>query len=144
MGVRLPDDLESEELEGTALKVYVHLLESREPKRVRDLARSLNLPVSTTHYHLKKLEEAGLIERKVEGYVIAKAIALEGFILLRRWLVPRLLIYSLFFLGVAIGELILTLSSKSLSAHSLVALISCITAFLLLMFEGLRARAKLR
>ncbi len=45
---------------------------------VRDIARDLNLPPSTVHYNLKRLEELGYISRGSEGFIIRNPIKLEA------------------------------------------------------------------
>ncbi|MGB9828038.1 MAG: helix-turn-helix domain-containing protein [Thermosphaera sp.] len=137
-------DSSSEDLSGTALRIYVYLLESREPRGVRDVARALNVPVSSVFYHLKRLEELGVITRAREGYVIAKALPLEGYVILWRRLIPRLLIYSMFFLGIAIGQSYLIVAARRASPESIVALITSIAAFTILLVEGLIMRHRLR
>jgi len=54
--------VESSELRGVSLRIYLHLLESDSPKGIRDLSRELGLPVSTVHYHVKKLKELAVLE----------------------------------------------------------------------------------
>jgi DNA-binding transcriptional ArsR family regulator len=137
-------DSRSEDLGSTALRIYVYLLESREPRGVRDVARALNMPVSSVHYHLKRLEELGVVARTPGGYVVAKAIPLEGYILLRKRLVPRLLVYSMFFLGIAIGESYVILASRRLSPEGALSLITSIVAFAILFVEGLLMRFRLK
>ena len=131
-----------ENLSGHALKIYAYLLESSKPVGVREMARALSLPASTVHYHLKRLEELGLATRNADGYLVNKIITLEGFLLVGRKLVPRLLVYSFFFLGLTIGEIVMVISG-GLNPDRLITLASCITAFSILLLEGLNARRKL-
>ncbi len=48
----------------------VHCLMDGEPKYVELLAEELKLAPSTVSFHLKKLEEAGLVSRKKEQYYV--------------------------------------------------------------------------
>lgn len=137
-------DSSSEDLGATALRIYVYLLESREPRGVRDVARALNIPVSSVFYHLKRLEELGVIARAHGGYVIAKPIPFEGYVLLGRRLIPRLLIYSMFFLGIAVGQGYLIVTTRRISPEGIVALITSAAAFAIFLVEGLIMRHRLR
>lgn len=83
------------ELTGVPLKIYVYLLESKEPKSVREIAEALNMAPSSIHYHLKKLASVGIIKRDINGYTVNKKINIEGYMILMNKLIPRLLIYSL-------------------------------------------------
>lgn len=133
-----------EDLSKTALKIYVYLLESKDPKGVRDIARALDMPVSSVYYHLKRLEDLGIIGKKGEGYVIVKIIQLEGYVFLGRKLIPRLLIYSLFFLGVGLSQTYAIITGRSVTSDKLLLLILSVVAFILFFFEGLNMRSKLK
>ncbi len=133
-----------EDLGETALKIYVYLLESKNPKGVREIARELNMPVSTVYYHLKRLEDLEIVRRREGGYVIARAIRIEGYVLLGRKLIPRLIIYSLFFLGFSLGQAYVILTGKSATLDKLLLLALSIVAFALFLLEGLSMRSKLK
>ena len=133
-----------EDLGETALKIYVYLLESKNPKGVREIARELNMPVSTVYYHLKRLEDLEIVRRREGGYVIARAIRIEGYVLLGRKLIPRLIIYSLFFLGFSLGQACVILTGKSATLDKLLLLALSIVAFALFLLEGLSMRSKLK
>jgi len=131
------------ELSRTSLKIYVLLLESGKPLGVRDIARALDIPASTVHYHIRKLEELGVVRSSGLGYEVANPLKLEEYIILGRRLVPRLLIYSLFFLGVAIGEAAVVAARGYISYDAVVALVTSLVAFTLLIYEGYKFRRKL-
>lgn len=133
-----------EDLSKTALKIYVYLLESKDPKGVRDIARALDMPVSSVYYHLKRLEDLGIIGKKGDGYVTVKIIQLEGYVFLGRKLIPRLLIYSLFFLGVSLSQTYAIITGRSVTSDKLLLLILSVVAFILFFFEGLNMRSKLK
>ena len=132
------------DLNRTALRIYVHLLEAGRPLGVREIARGLSIPVSTTHYHLRRLEELGLVKPAREGYVVVRVMRLDGFILIGRRLVPRLVVYSLFFLGIAIGELISMALFTTASFDRILVLVISLIASLLFLKEGIELRRKLK
>ncbi|MCX8185243.1 MAG: winged helix-turn-helix domain-containing protein [Sulfolobales archaeon] len=116
--------MSDEELRGASLKIYLHLLLADEPRGVRDLSRDLGIPVSTVHYHIKKLKEVGLIRELPEGYTVSKRVRIEGFIYLGRKLVPRLAVYSAFFLGIAVGLIGVTVLWREVNVDRLIAIAS--------------------
>jgi len=93
-----------EQLEGTALRIYLYLLENG-PAGPRQVARALGVSPSTAHRHLKRLAEAGLVREAGEGYEVVRLARIEGFLYLGRRLVPRLLVYSGFYAGLTLGWL---------------------------------------
>jgi len=133
--------LSTEELSRSALRVYVKLVESGKPLGVRELARELELPVSTVYYSLKRLEELDLVRRSGDGYAVRRVVSPEGFLVVRRKLIPRLLVYSAFFVGVVVGELALTATSGP-NPDRVVAVVVSLAASLVLLFEGLAAKRR--
>ncbi|MEM0473942.1 MAG: winged helix-turn-helix domain-containing protein [Zestosphaera sp.] len=133
-----------EDLSRTALKIYVYLLESKDPRGVRDIARALDMPVSSVYYHLKRLEDLGVIGKRGDGYVVVKIIPLEGYVFLGRKLMPRLLIYSLFFLGVSLSQAYAVIVDRSITSDKILLLVLSIVAFILFFLEGLNMRSKLK
>ena len=131
------------ELTGVPLKIYVYLLESKEPKSVREIAEALNMAPSSIHYHLKKLASIGIIKRDINGYTVNKKINIEGYMILMNKLIPRLLIYSLFFLGVLIGEIIVILKTRIINVDRGISLLTTLIAFILFFYEGIISKKKL-
>ncbi len=134
---------ENIELTGVPLKIYVYLLESKEPKSVREIAEALNMAPSSIHYHLKKLASTGIIKRDINGYTVNKKINIEGYMILMNKLIPRLLIYSLFFLGVLIGEIIVILKTRIINIDRGISLLVTLIAFILFFYEGIISKKKL-
>ncbi|MEN2999256.1 MAG: winged helix-turn-helix domain-containing protein [Acidilobaceae archaeon] len=131
------------ELTSTSLKIYVLLLEAGEPLGVREIARAIDMPASTVHYHLKKLEELDLVEAAGLGYRVKRLLPIEGFSLIGKRLVPKLIIYSLFFLGVALGEVIVVIYRGWIGYEALVIVLTSLLAFLVLFKEGYELRRRL-
>ena len=130
--------MSSRELTETQLRIYLYILTHGGDVSVREIARDLRLSPSTVHYSLKRLEELGYVARSSSGYVVKKPVKLEGYVLLGRLLVPRLLVYGLFFSGVFTGVLIYTLT-RGLTGERLLALVVSLIASTLFYYEAFRA-----
>jgi DNA-binding Lrp family transcriptional regulator len=135
--------VESSELRGTSLRIYLHLLESDSPKGIRELSRELGLPVSTVHYHVRKLKELGLVREVPEGLVVSRRVRLEGFVYLGRRVVPRLAFYSAFFTGVLLGLAGITLTGGDLNPDRVVALVVSAVATAVTALEAYYVRRSL-
>jgi hypothetical protein len=96
----LPDEIIASELTGRTLQVYWHLLKSpNSPISVREVQRSLKFSTpSVALYHLRKLQELGLVERKPTGeYFLIKEVKigiLSFFTRLGKFLLPRYIFHS--------------------------------------------------
>jgi len=124
-------------LEGTALRIYAYLLRNG-PAGPREVARALSLSSpSLAYYHLKRLEELGLVSRLPDGrYRVTGTASIEGYVVIGKWLVPRFLAYSAFFaglLGVEVLTAALRMRGKVGVGSDLIALI-VVTAIALTIF----------
>lgn len=92
----------SEELEGTTLNVYAYLVKEGNPVGPREVMRATNLSSpSVAYWHLQKLEALGLLDKNKNGeYVVKEKIGVSGHLWIGRNLVPRLIFYSFFFMGI--------------------------------------------
>jgi len=72
----------------------------------REVMRGANLSSpSVAYWHLQKLENSGLLQKNEAGeYIVKEKTNISGHIWIGRNLVPRLICYSLFFLGILIVE----------------------------------------
>lgn len=136
-------ELDEEELDLLDLRIYVSLLESEEPVGVRDLARKLNVPASTVHYRVKKLERLNLLKEEGHGYKIIGRVSFKNYVVIWRKVVPKFFVYSSFFLGLLMGEVFVIINRGSVTPDSIVALIASFLAFLFFVVEGRRLRQKL-
>lgn len=95
-------------IEGTTFKVYLYLVKEAKPLGPRDVTRGLELSSPSVAYrHLQKLESLGVIQKDLKGdYVVKEKTPFEGYIWIGRNLMPRLLFYSFFFVGLLMVELI--------------------------------------
>jgi hypothetical protein len=98
-----------EELEGTTLKVYVYLIGEGKPLGPRDVMRDLNLSSPSVAYrHLQKLENFGLVQKNNYGqYTVKEKVNIKGHLWVGRNLVPRLIFYSFFFMGILTAEIVI-------------------------------------
>jgi hypothetical protein len=98
-----------EELEGTTLNVYAFVVKEGKPVGPREVMRGANLSSPSTAYRqLQKLESLGLIEKNVYGsYVALEKTSVSGHVWVGKNLVPRLLCYSFFFLGILSVEVVI-------------------------------------
>jgi len=132
------------ELSKTSLRIYMYLLSRNEPIGPRQIMRELGLSSpSLAYYHLKRLEELGLVKRNNNGYIAVPGLKIEGYIFIGRKLIPRLILYSFIYLGLLIVEiagLILNLLRGITPTIELIILIIFTgMTFLLLLVEGIRS-----
>ena len=138
-----------EELEGTAFRVYLYIVKAGNPVGPRDVMRGLDLSSPSVAYrHLQKLLDLGLVDKDGYGnYTIREKISRRGFFWIGRTLIPRLMIYSFFFMGALIVEV--SVLSVRLVANELIdnvfILLVAITAIsaALFMFEGYRLKRRM-
>lgn len=97
----------NDELEGNTLNVYAYIIHTAKPVGTRDVTRGANLSsTSVAHRHLQKLEELGLIEKNEYGdYILKQKTSINGHVWVGRNLVPRLMLYSFFFMGAFCAEI---------------------------------------
>jgi hypothetical protein len=97
----------TEALEGKTLNVYSYVVKEGRPVGPREVMRGANMSSpSLAYFHLQKLEAYGLLQKNEYGeYVVKEKVNISGHLWIGRNLVPRLMCYSLFFLGVVGTEL---------------------------------------
>jgi len=103
----------SDTLEGNTLTVYAYIVRADIPVGVRDVTRGADLSsTSVAHYHLQKLENLGLIEKNGYGqYTLKAKVSINGHVWVGKNIVPNLMLYAFFFIGVFIAEISLILLS---------------------------------
>lgn len=134
---------------GTSLSVYSYVVKKGKPVGPREVMRGANLSSpSVAYWHLQKLENCGLLEKNQAGeYIVKEKTNITGHIWIGRNLVPRLMCYSLFFLGIMIIEaIILTVQFVFNAQAPSVAMLYLVAtngiAFALFLIEGLRLHKK--
>ena len=100
-------NVNSEELEGTTLNVYAYIVKEGKSVGPREVMRATNLTSpSIAHWHLQKLEAQGLLTKTEYGeYTVKEKVSVSGHLWVGRTLVPRLIFYSFFFIGILIMEI---------------------------------------
>jgi len=137
------------ELEGTTFAVYSYVLNESKPVGPRDVMRGANLSSPSVAYsQLQKLEDLGLLEKNEKGrYIIKEKAKISGYLWVGKTLVPRLMFYSLFFiglLGTEIAGITIRYFVYGLVPDILFIYLTLITAIAMMMFliEGLSLRKK--
>ncbi|MFX0126236.1 MAG: hypothetical protein ACFFAE_21630 [Candidatus Hodarchaeota archaeon] len=103
-------------IKGTTLDVYFFLLRKKSAAGVREIQRSLDLSSpSVSSYHLDKLETLGIVRKNRFGnYEVAKKIdigALNQFVMIGNFTLPRFFFYAIFVSVLFIGYIIFFLKS---------------------------------
>jgi hypothetical protein len=128
-----PEDI----LRGKTLDVYRYVLKNNRPTGVREVQRALKFSSPRlAFYHLNKLEEAGLLKKGVDGYVLERVV-LQNSVRLRRLLIPRYFFYSVFFISALIIELTV-LRPTVLRGDYVFELVVSLVAAVSFMYETLR------
>ncbi len=98
----------SEELEGITLNVYLYIAKKGKPVGPRDAVAGAHLSSPSVAYrHLQKLEDLGLVQKNEYGeYVVKEKASIAGYSWIGGHIFPKMLIYSLIFLGILIVEII--------------------------------------
>jgi DNA-binding Lrp family transcriptional regulator len=100
----------------TRKKIYYYLLKQGKPIGLKKIQRDLGISSpSLVHYHLKRLEERGLVKETPDGYVINKVI-LSEFVKIANHLIPTSAFWSSFFLTSLALEIILLLTGKIINS----------------------------
>ncbi len=97
----------SENLEGNTLNVYSCMVKEGKPMGPRETMRLANLSSpSVAYWHLQKLESLGLICKDEYGeYTVKEKVSISGYFWVGKTLVPRLIFYAFFFIGILIIEI---------------------------------------
>lgn len=132
-----------EELEGTTLKVYLYVVKEGKPVGPREVMRGANLSSPSVAYrHLQKLETLGLLQKDPYGeYVIKEKANIKGHLWIGRNLVPRLIFYSFFFMGILSVEIIVVairlFVNEPMQTEFVFLTVITVVAMVLFLFEGI-------
>ena len=138
-------DSAKDKLEGTTLAVYTYVVKVSRPVGTRDVVRNVGLSSPSVAFrHLQKLETMGVISKTEHGeYVVKKKIRIRGYFWVGRRLLPRMLVYSLFFVVVLAAELTVlaihyAVENYEFKVFFLLLTLITTAALGLFLFEGLR------
>lgn len=134
----------SQELEGTTFVVYAYVVKEGRPVGTRDVMRGARLSSPSVAYrHLQKLEALNLLEKNDYGeYVVKEKANIRGFLWVGKRLLPRMLFYSFFFLGILILEIVILAIHFSVEGYQFKVLFFYMTlitggAMVLFLVEGI-------
>ena len=131
------------ELEGTALRIYVALVNEDKPLGPRELTRLAHLSSPSVAYrNLQKLEELGLVEKDAFGeYTVKQRRSVKGHFWVGGRLFPRLMFYSFFFVGVLSIEAVIAgmrlLRNEQLQYDFVLLVLVTAVSMMLFLLEGM-------
>ena len=141
----------NEELEGITLSVYLYVVKKGKPVGPRDVMKGAHLSSPSVAYrHLQKLEDLGYLQKNTYGEYITKEKArVRGYLWVGRRILPKMLVYSLIFLGILIAELVVLALHYSVENYSFKVfflLLTLVTGFAMGVFivEGLLQRRRIK
>lgn len=139
------------ELAVNTLTVYEYVVKENRPVGPREVMRGTKLSSpSVAHRHLQKLENIGLLEKNQFGdYILKEKIGVNSQVWVGRTLIPRLMMYSFFFIGAfgaEIGIILLSVLNTDIIIGMPFLSLTGLTALAMILFflEGLLLRRKLR
>ena len=133
---------DDQELGGTALKIYVAMVNEDKPVGPREIARIANLSSPSVAYrNLQKLEELGLVEKDAFGeYSVKQRQSVKGHFWVGGRLYPRVVFYAFFFVGILIVEIFVAaariLVGEPIAYDFLLLIIVTTTSMFLFLIEG--------
>ena len=128
-------------LRGLTLEVYRYVLKRGKPTGAREVQRSLKLSSPRlASYHLDKLEEAELLKKKPEGYVVDRVV-LHDSIRLKSVLIPRSFFYTVFLTTIMIIQLTI-FRPTTVSKYYLFSIIAICATLIISIYETIRAFIK--
>ena len=138
------------EIEGTTFRVYLYMMKMDHSVGPRGIMRGLDLSSPSIAYrHLQKLLDLGVVEKDSHGdYQIKEKVSFEGFAWIGRTLLPRLILYSFFFIGMLIVELtvisIRLVAKEPIGEVFLLLLFITVLSAVLFLFEGYKLKKKIK
>jgi hypothetical protein len=138
--LELDEEKISSELKGNTLRVYWQLLKSAEGVvGVREIQRLLGFSSSgLAAYHLKKLEELGLVEKKHGDYLLKRRVRvgiLKQFMKIGSFMLPRYVLYATMFTTLL---LFFITQFRDVNFYSLFALVFGVLSTVILWYETFR------
>ena len=144
-------NVNSEQLEGITLSVYLYVVRKGNPVGPRDVMKGAHLSSPSVAYrHLQKLEDLGYLQKNTYGeYVTKEKARVRGYLWVGRRILPKMLVYSLIFLGILITELVVLALHYSVENYSFKVfflLLTLVTGSAMAVFivEGLLQRRRIK
>jgi hypothetical protein len=141
----------ADELEGNTLQVYSFVVKEDRPVGPREVMRGAGLSSPSVAYRqLQKLEFLGLLEKNLHGeYIVKEKTGVAGHVWIGRNLVPRLMFYSFFFMGVLMAEIFIVVGhlfflNQEVSLGVLYAIAITTVAMVMFLAEGVLLLKKRR
>ena len=129
--------------------MYLYVIKKGSPVGPRDAMNGAHLSSPSVAYrHLQKLEDLGVLQKNEYGeYVVKRKARVGGYVWVGRRMVPKMLVYSLVFMGILIVELVvfaLHYAVETFEFKVFFLLITLITGVAMVVFtvEGLRQRRR--
>lgn len=138
-----------DELNLVTLKIYRYLIKIGEPVGPREVMHAVDLSSpAVAHRGLLKLVDLGLAEKDAYGrYSVKEKANFNGYLWIGKSLVPRLLVYGFFFIGLLFTEaavLFIRLEAQeNTEPYILLTIITAISAVIFLR-EGLQLKNRFR
>ena len=138
-----------EAIGGSALKVYLVLLENSRPMGVRELQRRMGFksPAAAKH-HLDRLCRLGLVKRVEDGYIAVKpssASILSMYMLFMGKMIPRIFPMAAFAIATLLTYIVLRIVWGTASELTLLTILVLLTVMLIIhsleMFYAIRRLA---
>jgi len=144
-------NINNEELEGTTLNVYSCMVKEGKPMGPREIMRIANLSSpSVAYWHLQKLETLGLVTKnEYSEYIVKEKVNISGHLWIGKTLVPRLIFYAFFFIGIlGVEVLVIAIpffqSGQTPDLYLFYLMAPTVIAMVLFLSEGIWLRRKTR
>jgi hypothetical protein len=134
-----------DELNAATFNMYLYLVRIGEPAGPREVMHALDLSSpGVAHRGLQKLVDLGLADKDSYGrYGVKAKIGVKGYMWFGRNLVPRFILYSVFFFGLFIPEaavlIVRWLAQEQVEPYILLVVVTLFSAMAFLV-EGLKLR----
>jgi DNA-binding MarR family transcriptional regulator len=139
---RIDEEKLAADLKGNTLRVYLYVLKATGNVGVRETQRALGFSSPTlATYHLDKLVELGLLEKKYGEYTLIREVkigVLKQFMRIRSVMLPRHLFYATLFTTLLILYSVYLLGFERVSVSSIFALIFGILGVIMSWYETVR------
>ncbi len=142
-------NIDTQEIEGLTLNVYLHAVNRGKPVGPRDVMKGAGLSSPSVAYrHLQKLEDLGYLQKNEYGeYSVKRKAHLRGQVWLGSHLLPKMWLYASLFFAILMVEVIILAIHYTIETYEFKVfflLLTLITGLALAVFalEGLLQRKR--